>query len=371
MSKLKKFFGWRHYSPSLIDENSRKYQLIHTITFGLFLFGIVFTYINIYLQFWFVTYLLLVGTVITMVNLVLLSKKYNLLLCGHIINFLCIVIITLGNFCLGGISTSYMGWFYVSPIIAAATIGLKGLIIYGLIAALIIIIFLCNSFSPLYSVPEHLLVFINTINYISISLLIFITLLNLLKANREFETLLKEQNYLLQSDKKKFHYLSQHDPLTNLPNRAYFNNYLQTLIESTNTSKNTITLYFMDLDGFKKINDVYGHETGDLILLQATKRLQSCFRESDFIARLGGDEFTALIIHRTKDKIADLLVARINKEFNEPFLINNIEIKCTISIGKANYPSDTKNSETLLKLADDAMYQNKKFKYEKNILNHD
>lgn len=371
MSKLKKFFGWRHYPPPLIDENSRKYQLIHSITFGLFLFGIAFTYLNIYMEFWLVTYLMIVGTLITMINLVLLRKKYNLLVCGHIINLLCIVIITLGNLCLGGISTSYMGWFYISPIIAAATIGLEGLIIYALMSVSIIIVFLCNSFSPIYTLPVHSVIFINAINYISISLLVFITLMYFLKAQREYESILKEQNYLLYSDKSKFQYLSQHDSLTNLPNRSYFHNYLQTLIDKTQRNKNTITLYFMDLDGFKKINDIYGHETGDLILLQTTKRLKSCFRESDFIARLGGDEFTALIVHRATDKIADLLVARINKEFNEPFILNNIEIKCTISIGKANYPSDTTNPETLIKLADDAMYQNKKFKYSKSEQNHE
>ena len=82
-----------------------------------------------------------------------------------------------------------------------------------------------------------------------------------------------------------------------------------------------LTLYFMDPDGFKKINDKYGHEIGDILLLQTSKRLQSCFREKDFIARLGGDEFTAVIIHSINDTIAENLLERIKTEFLQPFFI--------------------------------------------------
>ena len=122
----------------------------------------------------------------------------------------------------------------------------------------------------------------------------------------------------------------------------------------------------MDLDEFKRINDKYGHEIGDILLLQTSKRLQSCFRENDFIARLGGDEFTAVITHNLNDKIADDLTKRIEKEFMQPFLIKNLEIKCTISLGKAIYPLDALHAETLLKIADEAMYKNKKTKYQTN-----
>jgi diguanylate cyclase (GGDEF)-like protein len=180
---------------------------------------------------------------------------------------------------------------------------------------------------------------------------------------------MKEQNYLLDADKQKFHYLSHHDSLTNLPNRSYFNHHLQILMDSTNTNFHFLTLYFMDLDGFKQINDHYGHNIGDIILLQSSKRLQSCFREKDFVARLGGDEFTAVIIHHLNDKISEELAIRIEQEFMSPFIINNLEIKCPISLGKATYPLDGVHPETLLKIADDAMYKHKKLKATANIKN--
>lgn len=117
---------------------------------------------------------------------------------------------------------------------------------------------------------------------------------------------------------------------------------------------------------FKKINDQYGHEVGDILLLQTGKRLQGCFREKDFIARLGGDEFTAIIIHKIKDTVAESLVQRIEQEFQQSFFIKNLEIKCTISIGMANCPGDTLYADTLIKIADEAMYENKKIKYASN-----
>lgn len=371
MSRLKKFFGWRHYSPALLDDQTRKYRLLHTITFQLFIFGSIFTCVNFYMQIWNVAYLLLFGSLITLINLVLLRKKVDLIICSHIINFLCVVIMTLGNFWVGGSATSYMGWFYVSPVIAAVTIGISGLIIYSLLSVSIVGMFSIYPIKPLYVLSEDYLRFLDDANHLFIFILIFTTLYNLLKVNHRYETLLKEQNYLLLSDKKKFHYLSQHDSLTNLPNRAYFHNHLQKLMDTLDKTKNTITLYYMDLDGFKKINDLYGHEAGDLILLQTTKRLKSCFRDVDFIARLGGDEFTALIVHGAKDKTPDHLTTRLNKEFSKPFMINKIEISCTISIGQANYPHDTQNMDTLIKLADEAMYENKKTKYSKNEQNHE
>lgn len=120
----------------------------------------------------------------------------------------------------------------------------------------------------------------------------------------------------------------------------------------------------MDLDKFKPINDEYGHEFGDHLLLLTSKRLQSCFRKNDFIARLGGDEFTAIIVHKPHDQIADALTLRVEQEFKQPFLINGQTIHCSISVGMANCPQNAKNAEDLLKCADKAMYDNKKKKYQ-------
>ena len=351
------------------SDNERKKSLIQTITFEFLLIGILLECIDIYLHFWSLGILIFIGIFITSANLLLLKKNYSIFLCGHILNAMALIIIAFANAMLDGLIPSTIGWFYVLPAIAAATIGLNGLIIYGVFSMSLMILFISNIFPPLFLVPNNYIIFLTNLNHLFIFLLIITILYNILSENQKYEILLREQNYLLHADKKKFHYLSHHDSLTNLPNRSYFNHYFQTIIESTNTRKNALTLYFMDLDGFKKINDKYGHEIGDILLLQTSKRLQSCFRDNDFIARLGGDEFTAIISHKLNDKIAEELTQCIEKEFMEPFVIKNLEIKCTISIGTANYPLDGLRTETLLKIADDAMYKNKQMKYRINAQN--
>ncbi|RUR12551.1 GGDEF domain-containing protein [Legionella sp. km772] len=271
--------------------------------------------------------------------------------------------ITAANLWLGNpASSSTLDWFYISPILATVTIGINGLLIYGSLAGLMLITLLSIHLPIFYTLSPSALSVLSHVNPLFIFFLMCTILYNLLVENKLYESLLKEQNFLLSADKQKFHYLSHHDSLTNLPNRSYFHTHLQELMDTVDPKQTAISLYFMDLDDFKKINDRYGHEVGDILLLQAGKRLQACFRDSDFIARLGGDEFTAIITHPLKDKIADVLATRIKKEFKTPFLIKNLELTCSISIGTAIYPTKAKNGDMLLKMADDLMYQNKKKK---------
>lgn len=363
MSPIKKYKRRNQKLDLAREENDRKYNLLQLITCELLLMGIIFVAINLYLNFWVIAFILTIGCGLCLGNLLLLKNKCNLLVCSHLLNGTCLAVIILGNFWLGEISNTYINWFFVSPIIAAATLGLNGLIRYSILSASILLLFLSFSLSPAYQMDTTHLSLINNINYIFIFLLIFTTLYNLLSDNTRYETLLREQYFQLRADKQKFHYLSNHDSLTNLPNRSNFNSQLQKIMDATDTRINSVTLYFMDLDGFKTINDQYGHEVGDILLLQTGKRLLSSFRKNDFIARLGGDEFTAIITHKHHDDIANTLMQRIINEFTVPFHIKNLEIKCSISIGMATYPKDTENADVLLKIADDKMYSNKKLNY--------
>lgn len=361
LKKLRMLF----HSHDKSTEDKRKNRLIHTITFEILILAIFLECINFYLNLWMLTVLILIGIIVALINLYLLKKNYSIFLCGHIVNSISLVMIFFVNLWLGDQVNSCVEWFYIPPMIAAATIGLNGLISYGLLSAFLIFFFIDGNFHPLYILQEDYIALLNNFNHTFIFLLIITIVYNASSENKRYESLLKEKNYLLHADKQKFHYLSYHDSLTNLPNRPYFNQYLQTIIDSTNPAINSITLFFMDLDGFKKINDKYGHNIGDILLLLTSKRLQSCFRENDFIARLGGDEFTAVIIHNLNDNIANEIVDRIEQEFFSPFLIQDLEIKCSISVGNANYPLDSLEAETLLKIADDLMYKNKKKKYER------
>ncbi|PJE17669.1 MAG: GGDEF domain-containing protein [Legionella sp.] len=182
------------------------------------------------------------------------------------------------------------------------------------------------------------------------------TLYTVLRENMQYEKMLHEHNYLLQADKDKFHYLARYDTLTNLPNRSYFNAYLQNVLESAKAKGHCVTVFFMDFDGLKAVNDHYGHEAGDALLAEGGKRMQACLRENDFLARLGGDEFTAVVNHLEKDKIPKSIAGRIIEEFNRPFVINGTEVNCKVSIGLATYPHDTRNADALIAKADQAMY---------------
>ena len=363
MLLFKKLLSSAH-APYLFDdeEDKKKYHLIQAVSIELLLLNLLLFTLNIYFEDLLNIGILSACTLLILLNLQLVAKNYGVALCGHLINLLCFSMITLGNAWLGGGSSSSLSWFYISPIIAAVTIGVEGLILYGILSTVMLIAFIFGNIAPFHELSPTSTKLLNEINYLFIISLVCTTLYSFLKENTQYEHLLKEQNFLLHADKQKFHYLSHHDSLTNLPNRSYFHSYLQETLETLNEHQNTMTLYFMDLDGFKKINDQYGHEVGDLLLLQAGKRLQSCFRTDDFIARLGGDEFTAIIKHKANDRIAQSLAERVKNEFKKPFIINQIKLVCPMSIGKANYPIDADNTEKLLKAADTSMYKSKKRK---------
>jgi len=171
---------------------------------------------------------------------------------------------------------------------------------------------------------------------------------------------------------EKLRRLAYYDTLTGLPNRAHFQRKLQRSIESTRSRGLEIAVLFIDLDGFKTINDSLGHEAGDLVLCTAADRMTASLRLNDAlsraefgdatescVSRLGGDEFIVLLggIRRAQDvaSVADRLVKRLG----EPILIDGREVRIGASVGIALYPNDATDAETLLVRADEAMYQAK------------
>lgn len=155
---------------------------------------------------------------------------------------------------------------------------------------------------------------------------------------------------------EKITHLAYHDPLTNLPNRLHFTQYLNHSIQLAKRMAKPAAILFLDLDGFKMINDSMGHQAGDLLLVEVSRRLKSMLRESDILARLGGDEFVLLI-----EDIADLhaietIAEKVLNVFREPFMLNQQECFISTSIGIAVYPIDGESGETLIKNADIAMY---------------
>ena len=157
----------------------------------------------------------------------------------------------------------------------------------------------------------------------------------------------------------KLGYLAQYDHLTGLINRALFRDRLSSALARARRDGGLVTVMFLDIDGFKDINDRFGHSVGDEMLRQIAARLVGCLRESDTVARLGGDEFTVILEGGKRVEDAGQVATKILKTIGTPYRVGERELVVTASIGIAVYPLDGDTYEELLKGADTAMYQSK------------
>jgi diguanylate cyclase (GGDEF)-like protein len=154
-------------------------------------------------------------------------------------------------------------------------------------------------------------------------------------------------------------HLAEHDSLTGLPNRLLLNDRIGQAIAGASRAKSAIALLFIDLDGFKHINDSLGHTIGDKLLQSVAKRLRECVRTPDTVSRQGGDEFIVLL--QDADQLEDLSVVarRVLKAVEEIHSIDHHDTCITASIGISIYPEDGLDAETLIRNADTAMYEAK------------
>lgn len=153
---------------------------------------------------------------------------------------------------------------------------------------------------------------------------------------------------------------ANYDKLTGLPNRRLFFERLERLILESDRYNMQFALLFIDLDGFKEINDNYGHEVGDEVLITVGKRIQKCIRKSDTAARMGGDEYAALLLDMEDKQATEIVVEKIHKALQEVMHIGQNECYVNSSIGVALYPYNGEDSETLLRNADSVMYEVKR-----------
>jgi len=169
------------------------------------------------------------------------------------------------------------------------------------------------------------------------------------------------------------HQMAFHDALTKLPNRRLLNDRLKQSMAASRRSGHYGALMFLDLDNFKALNDAHGHEIGDLLLIEAADRLQSCVREMDTVARFGGDEFVVMISELDLNKPesttqAGIIAEKLSAALAKPYALKvqregrpetTVEHCCTASIGVALFSKDDASQEDILKWADKAMYQAK------------
>ncbi|HXD67710.1 MAG TPA: GGDEF domain-containing protein [Solirubrobacteraceae bacterium] len=150
-----------------------------------------------------------------------------------------------------------------------------------------------------------------------------------------------------------------HDQLTGLANRLRFTTELREAVSRAHAGTESGALLYVDLDRFKPVNDEFGHETGDALLVAVARRLQNCTRGSDVVARLGGDEFAVLLAAAGPEEI-EKVSERIVAGFAEPFVVGDLRLHLGVSIGRSVYPVDAADPDGLLRRADAAMFAQKR-----------
>ena len=146
---------------------------------------------------------------------------------------------------------------------------------------------------------------------------------------------------------------ANYDSLTSLANRYYFNNRIKQLVDNPDSA---FTLLIVDLDGFKEVNDIYGHAVGDELLIQAAARMREVLRDDDLLARLGGDEFAIIINKRSQSSELLTIAERLRQTLETHYTLTNHTVRASASIGGARFPCDTNNKDSLLIYADTAMF---------------
>lgn len=164
----------------------------------------------------------------------------------------------------------------------------------------------------------------------------------------------------------RMQHMAYHDPLTDLPNRAMFEEHLALALARAQRSGSSVAVLFMDLDGFKDVNDQLGHAAGDDLLRLVAHRLKEATRATDLLARLGGDEFLVLLADLpdergpSADEVLRVVSDRITTRVAEPYPLRGQTVLTSISIGAAMFPSQAADADELMRLADSAMYAHKR-----------
>lgn len=185
-----------------------------------------------------------------------------------------------------------------------------------------------------------------------------------------WEILSHRVNHIIRASdaEKEIKYLAYYDSLTGLPNRASFDDILQLAIKSAEQEQKQLAVLFLDLDNFKRANDVFGHDSGDGLLKKIAEQITQVLRSSDLVlhddvkeqvGRLGGDEFIILLKNDISIDGVTQVAKRLNKALSEAHIIDDFEIPLSVSIGAAIYPQDGLDSSALIKHADIAMYHAK------------
>ncbi|KPK26859.1 MAG: hypothetical protein AMJ61_07725 [Desulfobacterales bacterium SG8_35_2] len=159
--------------------------------------------------------------------------------------------------------------------------------------------------------------------------------------------------------KAKLEVIALYDTLTGLPNRRLFFDRLNMTLERNHRHKGMFSLFYLDLDGLKKVNDTLGHEAGDEVICTASQRLNNAIRKSDTVARIGGDEFAIIVDQIKSVEEAEIAVKKIVASFAKPIQLSAGNVNVGVSIGISLFPVDSNEADELIRLADNSMYTSK------------
>lgn len=241
------------------------------------------------------------------------------------------------------------------PLASAIPSATIGFLIFTLVPFIVVIAFSRDYIYLLFDVAVTLYLIYSIVVVLKASRLIR----NSIELQFENAILLKnlsEAKLQLEVTNEKLELAATHDPLTQIANRRLFQTNLEVAIKRAAAKKIKLALLFIDLDLFKPVNDVYGHDIGDKVLVELIERLKSFFKSDTMIARLGGDEITVIIENViTVDEVKDI-AKQLCRLLSTPIEINTIKLKISASIGISIYPDNGLDVVTLLSRADKAMY---------------
>ncbi|MGX6607927.1 diguanylate cyclase domain-containing protein [Micromonosporaceae bacterium Da 78-11] len=201
-----------------------------------------------------------------------------------------------------------------------------------------------------------------TLSYLVVATVVFLVILRQLISLRDLRNLAGHLGVTLdelRARESQLEYLAFHDPLTGLANRALFQDRADHAIAHQVRTKEALALIFIDLDGFKQVNDTFGHDVGDALLVAAADRLRGCVRTSDTLARLGGDEFAALSERMAEAADVHIVAGRITEALKRPFQLGDHLVQISGSVGVVLHAPGEECLDEVLRKADQAMYQAK------------
>ena len=278
-------------------------------------------------------------------NILILRKTHN---ATQAASMILLITITMFSVMLldGMYQNTALIWFPTFPAIAFFFKGkLEGLIWLVAQLGIVLLIMLAQGLGLAHSPFSNSVLALLMASTITVGAMVYV-----------YESMRSKADASLRQAREELHHLAHTDMLTGLPNRTAFYTQLPLALSQAKRNDDLLAVLFIDLDNFKPINDTYGHEAGDLLLQQATYRLQQRLRSSDYIARFGGDEFVAILpgIHE-KNEIS-IIAEKLISALAAPFIIDGHICNIGVSIGVGLFPECASSVDDLVQLADHAMY---------------